>query len=314
MSEKETQVFKNQSTNNKFPPLNTPSKTVGGLEGRGNFSSESVKNPLTKTKANLKRKKRKKIPRDQLPLTKRDMLLLEKLDEFGLLSTQQIEKHIFNNIDKSTVLRRLRILKKRGYLLASDGLPKGGLVWTLTKKGCSHCVCSYGYTKIINRNSLQHDVLLSEILFHLRKINIVGAWTPEHVLKRKSIGKNLYTWYWSRRDPQPLIPDGLFLTKNDTKRKTIALEVEISQKSIKRYEKHFSFYRSKRDLWFVWYVVLNKSFGEKLLWLWRKEKSSWARCGFSYSTVEEVMREDFVLPELMEEEGYMAREERLEEE
>ena len=102
MSERENQVFKNQSTNNKFSPLNTPSKTIGGLEGRGNFSSESVKNPLTKTKANLKRKKRKRIPRDQLPLTKRDMLLLEKLDEFGLLSTQQIEKHIFNNIDKST--------------------------------------------------------------------------------------------------------------------------------------------------------------------------------------------------------------------
>ena len=35
------------------------------------------------------------------------MLLLETLDTFGLLSTQQIENHIFNNIDKSTVLRRV---------------------------------------------------------------------------------------------------------------------------------------------------------------------------------------------------------------
>ena len=172
----------------------------------------------------------------------------------------------------------------------------------------------YGYTKAINRNSLQHDVLLSEILFHLQKRNIVEVWTPEHVLKRKSIGEALYTWNWSRRDPHPLIPDGLFLTEYEGKKRTVALEVEISQKTIKRYEKHFSFYRSRRDLWLVWYVVLNKSFGEKLLWLWRKEKSSWARCGFSYSTVEEVMREDFVLPDIMEEEGYMAREERLEEE
>ena len=175
-------------------------------------------------------------------------------------------------------------------------------------------MCSDGFTKAINRNSLQHDVLLSEILFHLQKRNILGVWTPEHVLKRKSIGRDLYTWNWSRRDPHPLIPDGLFLTKYDTKRRAIALEVEISQKALQRYEKHFTFYRSKKDLWLVWYVVLSKSFGEKLLCLWRKEKSGWTRCGFSYSTVEEVMREDFVLPEIMEKEGGLARIERLEEE
>ena len=247
---------------------------MGGLKGVEIFSSESVKNNLTKSKAKLfKRKKRKRIPRDQLPLTKRDQNLLEKLNTFGLLSTKQIENHIFNNIDKSTVLRRLRILKKRGYLLVSDGLPRGGLVWTLTKKGSSRCMCSDGFTKTINRNSLQHDVLLSEILFHLQKRNILGAWTPEHVLKRKNFGESLYTWHWSRRDPHPLIPDGLFLTKYDTKRRTIALEVEISNKSIKRYEKLFSFYRSKRGLWFVWYVVLSKPFGEKLLWFWRRRKA-----------------------------------------
>ena len=137
------------------------------------------------------------------------------------------------------------------------------------------------------------------------------VWTPEHVLKRKSIGGGLYTWDWSRRDPHPLIPDGLFLTEYERKKRTVALEVEISQKTIKRYEKHFSFYRSRRDLWLVWYVVLNKSFGEKLLSLWRKGKSSWTRCGFSYSTVEEVMREDFVLPEIMEEEGRIAKMERI---
>ena len=107
MSERENQVFKNQSTTKKFPPLNTPSKTIGGLEGREKFSSESVKNHLKKNKVkSFKRKKRKKVPRNKLPLTKRDQLLLKKLNTFGLLSTQQIEKHIFNNIDKSTEYRK----------------------------------------------------------------------------------------------------------------------------------------------------------------------------------------------------------------
>ena len=80
MSEEENQVFKNQLTNKKFPPLNTLSSPYGGLEGCGNFSSESVKNNLNKRKAKLfKRKKRKRIPRDRLPLTKRDQNLLETI-------------------------------------------------------------------------------------------------------------------------------------------------------------------------------------------------------------------------------------------
>ena len=143
MSEKENQVFKNQSTNKKFPPLNTPSSPYGGLEGCGNFSSESIKNQSgkNKDKNKIQNKSKAKTLKRKKQNTKRSASSYKKRSEpfrnintFGLLSTKQIENHIFNNIDKSTVLRRLRILKKRGYLLASNGLPKGGLAWTLTKK------------------------------------------------------------------------------------------------------------------------------------------------------------------------------------
>ena len=282
-----------------------------GLEGRENFLSN--KNQSKKNKPNSsKRKKRKTIPSNQLPLTKRDLSLLEKLNKFGLLSTQQIQKYIFNNIDKTTVLRRLRILKKRGYLFASDGLPRGGLVWSLTKKGA--LLCNYeGYIKIVNRNTLQHDVLLSKTLFHLEKKNILLDWTPEHVLKRKRFGGITYAWRWTQDSPS-LAPDGVFVTHHEGKKKMMALEVEISKKSLKRYEKKISFYQCRKEVSLVWYVVLNKSLGESLLWLWRKKKTGYFSCGFMYSTLEEVMKEDFVLPEVMEEEGRIARREREKEE
>ena len=308
MSERENPVFKNPSPTKKFPPLNTPSPKLG-VEGRGNFSSESVKNPLNNKEKLFKRKIRKKTPSNQLPLTKRDQNLLETLNKFDLLSTQQIEKYIFNNIDKPTVLRRLRILKKRGWLRSSEGLPKGGLVWSLTKKGAYSC--SYdGYTKTVNRNTLQHDVLVSEVLFQLQRRNLLLDWTPEHVLRRQRIGSTTYLWRRFQDDSQSLAPDGVLVAQHEGKSKKIAMEVEISKKALGRYKKKFSFYQCRKEILFVWYVVLNKSFGESLLWLWRKEKTCYFSCGFTYSTLEEVMREDFILPRIMEEEGVIGKRER----
>ena len=309
MSERENPVFKNQSTHKKFPPLNTPSPNLG-VEGRGNFSSEFVKNHLNKNKAKLfKRKNRRKIPDNQLPLTQRDSSLLRKLNSFGLLSTQQIQKHIFNNIDKPTVLRRLRILQKRGWLRSSYGLPKGGLVWSLTKKGVHSC--SYeGWIKTINRNTLQHDVLVSEVLFQLQRRNILLDWIPEHILKRQRIGSTTYLWRWHHENSQSLAPDGVLIAQHEGKRKKIAMEVEISKKSLRRYAKKIDFYQCRKEILFVWYVVLHKSFGENLLWLWRKKKTPYFSCGFTYSTLEEVMRKDFILPGIMEEEGGISKRER----
>ena len=227
MSERDKQVFKNQSINKKIPPLNTPSSFCGGLEGRGNFSSNQLKDYSNKNKAHSL--KRKKVPSSQFPLTKRDLSLLVKLNSFGLLSTQQIQKHIFNNIDKPTVLRRLRILQKRGWIRCSDRLPKGGLVWSLTKKGAHSC--SYdGYTKTINRNTLQHDVLVSEVLFQLQRRNILLDWIPEHVLKRQRIGSTTYVWRWHHENSQSLAPDGVLMAQHEGKRKKIAMEMEISKK------------------------------------------------------------------------------------
>jgi len=46
-------------------------------------------------------------------LTARDLTLFEKLSDYGMLSTAQINLLIFSSIAKTTVLKRLRHLEDR---------------------------------------------------------------------------------------------------------------------------------------------------------------------------------------------------------
>ena len=220
---------------------------------------------------------------------------MEQLNGYGVFSTRQIQKLIFKGINIKTVLRRLRLLKAGGFLLSSEGLPNGGLAWFLTKKGAGLFHPS-AHTKPINRNSLQHDVTVSSIRMRLESLNIVESWTPEHILKRKAL-KTLYSSEksLSQVEDPPIVPDGLFVIKQKGKWEAVALELETSVKSVKRYRKIFSLYRKKQLLRLLWYVVLNKSFGEALLRLWHKY-NDYAVCGFSYSTLEEVFKKGFKLP------------------
>ena len=50
-----------------------------------------------------------------------------------------------------------------------------------------------------------------------------------------------------------------------------------------------------------WYVVLTRLAGESLSKLWEKY-AVWGDCQFAYSTLEEVFKYDFKLPEPKEEE------------
>ena len=229
--------------------------------------------------------------------TERDLLLLEQLESYGVLSTQQIRELIFKGINTRTVLRRLRLLKQRGFIYSSEGLPNGGLAWVLSKKSAllfKHDI----ETKIINKNTLQHDVAISSIRIHLERLKIAENWTSEHILKKEVI-RSIYE---KRRDSlcymdePPLVPDSLFITKHDEEMKAVALELELSLKSKVRYKKIFSQYKEKENIWFVWYVVLNRSAGETLSELWDKY-ALWGDCLFAYSTLKEVFEYNFKLPE-----------------
>ena len=274
MSERKEQIFKENSIN-KIPSPNTPSKTIEGFEGRRILSDDLAQESFKNTKKNFsknytkKLKKQSSLKKNPPRPTKRDLFLLERLESFGVLSTQQIRELVFKGIETRTVLRRLRLLKQRGYLLSSEGLPNGGLIWVLSKKGALLFNIE-SETKPINRNTLQHDVIVSDIRIQLERLGVIASWTPEHILKKKAT-KTLCNWEKSLahvEDP-PIVPDSLFIIKNHWgEMRAVALELELSLKSKSRYKKTFSQYKKKKELWCVWYVVLNKSVGESLLELW----------------------------------------------
>lgn len=49
-------------------------------------------------------------------ITDRDRILLNDIQDYGLLTTRQISARYFSGVAHTTVLRRLRILSNLGYL------------------------------------------------------------------------------------------------------------------------------------------------------------------------------------------------------
>ncbi|MCZ0932633.1 MAG: replication-relaxation family protein [Oligoflexia bacterium] len=311
MSERKEEIFKESSTNKNSTCPNTSSSFNGELEGRRNLSNVSAVKPyqdktVQKNKfysaigINQKLFKQKPLDNKKASVpnpTERDLLLLETLESYGVLSTQQVRELIFKGINTRTVLRRLRLLKQRGFIYSSEGLPNGALAWVLSKRSAllfKHNI----ETKIINKNTLQHDVAVSSIRIQLERLKITENWTSEHILKKEVIKSH----YEEKRnsssymDEPPLVPDSLFITSHEGEMKAVALELELTLKSKDRYKKIFSQYKKKEKIWFVWYVVLTCSAGESLSKLWDKY-AIWGDCQFAYSTLEEVFKYDFKLPE-----------------
>ena len=296
MSERKKEVLENL-TNKNSPCPNTPSPFREGLEGRRNLSTQENK-LYSAIGINQKIFHKKKAEKKNPPKpTERDLLLLELLESYGVLSTPQIRELIFKGINTRTVLRRLRLLKQRGFIFSSEGLPKGGLAWVLSKKSASlfkHDI----ETKIINKNTLQHDVAISSIRIQLERLKIAKSWTAEHILK-KEVMRSIYEEKKNSlcyMDESSIVPDSLFITKHEGEMKAVALEMELSLKSKARYKNIFSQYKKKEKIWFVWYVVLNQSVGKVLSELW-DQYALWGDCQFAYSTLKEVFRADFKLPE-----------------
>ena len=311
MSERKEEIFKDHSKNKNSPCPNTPSPHREELEGKGDLSNVFATKPYQDKTAqknklyfavgiNQRLFKQKPLENKKASVpepTKRDFLLLETLESYGVLSTQQIRELIFKGINTRTVLRRLRLLKKRGFIYSSEGLPNGALAWILSKRS-SGLFRHDLEIKHINKNTLQHDVAVSSIRIQLERLKIVESWTSEHILKREVIKSH----YEEKRnslsymDEPPIVPDSLFITKHEGEMKAVALELELTLKSKERYKKIFSQYKEKEKIWFVWYVVLTHSAGESLSKLWDKY-AIWGDCLFAYSTLEEVFRYDFKLPE-----------------
>lgn len=194
-----------------------------------------------------------------LRLSKRDLKLFKYLHEYGLLSTQQIRSMVFQNIDKRTVLRRLRKLWKRRYLYRVTG-PEGIYIWYLPKLGAKAIGCE-PVMRGVNRNTIEHDLLVTESRNWVEQFLITQNWFSSHSLRQNS---NVDKTPADR--PFDAIPDWLFIARHKQKGlKTIALELELHFKGRGRMAKILETYAYKESIDYLWYLVPNEKMGRAIL-------------------------------------------------
>ncbi len=180
-------------------------------------------------------------------LQPRDRDLLAGLLRFGVLSSVQICLWYFNKVAKTTVLRRIRLLEKGHYLKRGVTLENGTNTWNLSFKGRE--LLSAGTTAhFSNRNSIKHDVLLTDIRRKLESFGLAKDITPEFELKSE-VFRNFR--YGSAKEQ--LIPDALMFEQVQGAAWVISLELELSVKAEKRYEKIFRQYGLKNSITRIWY-------------------------------------------------------------
>ena len=161
------------------------------------------------------------------------MKLLGLIDEYGLLSTKQIKKLVFQEVAKRTMLRRLSMLRKKGFLRASEGLSHGELTWFLTPKAAKRVGADLTL-KSLNKNTLFHDVTVNEVRSALLTAGFGTNWKNGHQLKMQASRHE----DWLKEDLS--IPDGIFGLKTSSGFKMMALELEMVCKSKRRYQDTFA--------------------------------------------------------------------------
>ncbi len=216
-------------------------------------------------------------------LTERDKSLLNVLDDYGVLSTKQLKKLIFDNTNMRTVLRRLRILEKEAKVITrTSGLSGGGLAWLLTAKGIKLVDASYNQSAV-NKNTLDHDVFVNDIRIHLESYGIGKGWKSGHVLKRKMLVNKSPS-----EGEKDVVPDGFFAVHTKTGLKVVAMELERYAKAKSRYRLVFSKY-ARKNINFIWYIVPNEKFGLHLSELWKPYSNCNKNQILFWSYIDEVM-------------------------
>lgn len=215
--------------------------------------------------------------------TNRDQHLLSDLGNYGLLSTTLIiEKH-FNNVDYSTVLRRLRILEKEGFIRRAGLLMTTENLWAIAPLGAKRMSLE-NFKCYWNQASIDHDYKLIKLRMFLEELGIIKKWIAEHVIRSM-----IYKKYSLRDAKNKLIPDGIFETKIENSSHSMAIELELNLKSQNRYKKILGQYQWNKDLLGVWYIVPNLSILNKLNAYWNSTLSRYTDGKIYFSLLDDLL-------------------------
>ncbi len=216
-------------------------------------------------------------------LTDRDKVLLEKLFSYAVMTTRQITKVVFADIQLTTVLRRLRKLEKHGYVRRYAGINTYECAWMLTER--SALMLSDRPPKWHqSRTLIEHDTTLTALRMSLEEAGIARSWIPEHEIRAKVAARHGVESVKNR-----LIPDGIMGVQWQDFKESIAIELELHSKNASRYRNNFHDYKYKSSLLGVWYLTPTASLARHIEKLWRKEVSADRKPFFYWSLIDEVL-------------------------
>ena len=197
-------------------------------------------------------------------LQTRDRELLFSLSRYGILSSEQIGELFFKGIRHTTMMKRLRMLEGENFILRARGLPDSMSAWYLSNKGARE-INAPELSRYTNQNIIVHEVNLSAVRLILESMGIGEDFTSESDLRRQ--------YKWNRNDeknPERLIPDGIFVAPKNGKSYVIALELEIQPKNHAKLKKIFTEYANKSTIQRVLYVAGTASIANLVIREWKK--------------------------------------------
>lgn len=194
----------------------------------------------------------------KIRLTERDLALFESLLSYGMLSSGQIRRLHFSDIDRKTALRRLGALQDGKWIKPITHSERGEFVWILTEKAAKHMGSDFVLSGV-NRNMVGHDLALSEVRIAFERFGMGQGWKSGHYLK------HLWAKKWRGMvSTSENIPDWICSMKTKNGFRTMALEVELHLKSRTRRLEVLHAYAKKEAIQTVWYVFPKERFGTAL--------------------------------------------------
>jgi Replication-relaxation len=232
----------------------------------------------------------------KLILQPRDLKLLNLLNRFSLMSTKQIQNIVFNGIADSTMLRRMRLLEKNKYICQSAILDNYSRTWQLSDRAAD-VVENANVFKIYNRNTINHDILITEVRLKLENFALGKEWINGFDIKA-TVSKDQNAF----RKEHQLVPDGVMIAAMKNQHIAIAVELELTIKSKNRYLNLLENYDNNPRINFVWYIFKSVSEArafDKILTDVRRKNKIWM------SLLDDVLKnDDFVIYSIGERRNY----------
>ncbi len=194
----------------------------------------------------------------------RDKKLFELLARYEVMSSKQIRQLAYPDVIETNFFRRLRKLEQAKMIKRLGPMLDHSYAWLLGSEGKQRM--GFGQRDLFKtRLTLGHDVALTQVRLTLDSIGIGKKLVPESELRKRARDQQIS---FREKNKPIVVPDGLFPVLIKERAEVFALEVELTFKSKQRYFELFKRYLKMDGIYAIWYVVPNKSMGDRILSEW----------------------------------------------